>query len=143
MPRLEQACPKSHLTNRAKEARNFHFQLLITVFFLEERVQFNNSIAQNLKFNPVTSTLAIHTITHFCQSNNDGSGLQQQHEPLLGILGSQGLRHPFIGNTNYRSMRRLGIIMLKVDLADLNGSWNNISENLEIVFGTNIENTAN
>ncbi|MCD7455421.1 hypothetical protein HAX54_028107 [Datura stramonium] len=34
--------------------------------------------------------------------NNIGNALQQQHTPIFGMLGSQGLHGPIIGNTNYR-----------------------------------------
>ncbi|MCD9639660.1 hypothetical protein HAX54_024312, partial [Datura stramonium] len=34
--------------------------------------------------------------------NNIGGGLQQQHEIIFKMLGSQGLHEPIIGNSNYR-----------------------------------------
>ncbi|KAK4366574.1 hypothetical protein RND71_014454 [Anisodus tanguticus] len=35
--------------------------------------------------------------------NNAAVGLQEQHGPLFGMLGSQGLQDPIIGSSNYRS----------------------------------------
>ncbi|KAJ8550854.1 hypothetical protein K7X08_000224 [Anisodus acutangulus] len=37
----------------------------------------------------------------FLTQNNIAGGLQQLHEPLFGMLGSQGLQNSIIGSTNY------------------------------------------
>ncbi|MCE5166029.1 hypothetical protein HAX54_014174 [Datura stramonium] len=99
-----------------KSAKSFHFQLVTYSIFAEKRVQFNNYIAHNFKFNPKYLSIDNPFNNQFLFVQTILVGLQQ-HETIFEMPGSQGLHEPIIGNVRIIGLARhliVDIIIFKV-----------------------------
>ncbi|KAJ8527680.1 hypothetical protein K7X08_015131 [Anisodus acutangulus] len=76
--------------------------------------------------------------------NNIGGGLQQQHGPLFGMVGSQGVKYSIIGSPKYRPKEfNNGDHHCQNDYSfDLNATYVPTYSGSRIIFGTDIENAT-